>query len=231
MADFNRTEQAADVFKEKRKPKVEIKFNLQLNDEQKIGKSIIIDNEIIIITGPPGCGKSLLVAQTSLDLMFKGEIDKTFVTRPTQQVGSSLGFLPGGLSEKLDPYLDPFKDNLYNCYDRTKVDSMIKEDRIEGTAIQFIRGKTYGKGRLLVVDEAQNTTKAEMLAILTRLGKGGKIIIIGDVSQKDISEQFDGLSYAINMAKKLPDIKLVKLHENHRSDLVAKILAYEYGSL
>ena len=82
-----------------------------------------------------------------------------------------------------------------------------------------------------MVDEAQNTTKAEMLAILTRLGKGGKIIIIGDVSQKDISEQFDGLSYAINMAKKLPDIKLVKLHENHRSDLVAKILAYEYGSL
>ena len=81
------------------------------------------------------------------------------------------------------------------------------------------------------MDEAQNTTKAEMLAILTRLGKGGKIIIIGDVSQKDISEQFDGLSYVINMSKKLPDIKLIKLHENHRSDLVAKILEYEYGSM
>ena len=233
MAEGNssKADQLKDAVSGKRKPKGDIKFNVQLNEEQKLGKAIILDSEIIIITGPPGCGKSLLVAQTSLDLLFRSEVDKVFVTRPTQQVGQSLGYLPGQLSDKLDPYLEPFKDNLYNCYDRTKIDTMIKDDKIEGTAIQFIRGRTYGKGRLLVVDEAQNTTKAEMLAILTRLGKGGKIIIIGDVSQKDISDQFDGLSYVINMSKKLPDIKLIKLHENHRSDLVAKILEYEYGSM
>jgi hypothetical protein len=153
MADFNRTEQAAEVFNIKRKPKGEIKFNIHLNEEQKRAKSIIIDNEIVVVTGPAGTGKTMVVAQTVLDLIFRGEVDKIFITRPTQQVGSSLGFLPGNLSEKLDPYLDPFKDNLYGCYDRTKIDTMIKEERIEGTALQFIRGRTYGQGKVLVVDE------------------------------------------------------------------------------
>ncbi len=231
MADFNRTEQAAETFTGKRKPKSDIKFNVQLNEEQKHAKSIILDNSIIVITGPAGTGKTLMVAQTALDLMFKGELEKVFITRPTQQVGSSLGYLPGMLSDKLNPYLDPFKENLYSCYDKVKVETMIKEEKIEGTALQFVRGKTYKRGSMLVVDEAQNTTKVEMLAILTRLGKGGKIIIIGDVSQKDISDQFDGLSYVINMSKKVRGIQLVKLKENHRDDLVAQILEYEYGSI
>lgn len=231
MGDFNKTEQTAEGFAGKRKPKGEIKFNVHLNEEQKHAKSVILESEIITITGPAGTGKTLMVAQTVLDLIFKGEVDKVYITRPTQQVGSSLGYLPGALSEKLDPYLDPFKDNLYNCYDRAKIDTMIKDGRIEGTALQFIRGRTYGKGKVLVVDEVQNTTKAEMLAILTRLGKGGKIILVGDVSQKDITDTFDGLSYAINMSKRIDGIKLVKLKENHRSDLVAQILEYEYGSI
>lgn len=228
--DYNKTKEAEEVFREKRKPKGEIKFKVQLNEEQKLGKHEIISGEIIIVTGPAGTGKTLMVAQTVLDLMFKTEIEKVYITRPTQQVGTSLGFLPGSLGDKLDPYLDPFKDNLYSCYHKDKIDQMVKEEKIEGTALQFIRGKTYGSGRILIVDEAQNTTKAEMLAILTRLGKGGRIVIIGDVSQKDITDQFDGLSYVINMSKKIEGISLVKLKENHRSDLVSKILAYEYGS-
>lgn len=228
--DYNKTKEAEEVFREKRKPKGDIKFKVQLNEEQKLGKCEIINGEIIIVTGPAGTGKTLMVAQTVLDLMFKTEIEKVYITRPTQQVGTSLGFLPGSLGDKLDPYLDPFKDNLYSCYHKEKIDQMVKEEKIEGTALQFIRGKTYGSGRILIVDEAQNTTKAEMLAILTRLGKGGRIVIIGDVSQKDITDQFDGLSYVINMSKKIEGISLVKLKENHRSDLVSQILAYEYGS-
>ncbi len=232
MADFNRTEEAKTIFKGKSKNKTDIKFSVQLNEEQKIGKSIIMGSEISIITGPPGCGKTLLVAQTVLDLLFNGHVNEVYITRPTQQVGASLGFLPGALQDKLDPYLDPFKDNLYTCYsnNKTKIDELLKDETIEGTAIQFIRGRTYGNGKVFIVDEAQNTTKVEMLAILTRLGKGGKIIVIGDTSQKDTNVDFDGLSYAIELSKKIDEISLVKLHENHRSDLVAKILKYEYGS-
>jgi predicted ribonuclease YlaK len=229
MVDFNKTKEGVEVGAEKRKPKGEIKFNITLNEEQKIGKATVIDSEIIIVTGIPGSGKTLMVAQTALDLLFKRELDKVYITRPTQQVGASLGYLPGELQQKLNPYLDPFKDNLYSCYDKKKIDDMLKEDTIEGTAIQYIRGKTYGKCKMLVVDEAQNTTKAEMLAIITRLGKGGKIIIVGDVSQKDTNVTLDGLSYVIDMSKKVAGIRHIKLKENHRSDLVGEILDFEYG--
>lgn len=229
MSDHSRTADAQEAFKEKRKPKGEIKMLLSLNEEQKEVKRAIFEGEIIIVTGPAGTGKSLAVAHTALDMMFKGELSKVFITRPTQQMGDSLGFLPGQLAEKLDPYLDPFKENLYQCYDRTKVDSLLKDGRFEGNALQFLRGHTIRKGSLMIVDEAQNTTKLQMLGILTRLGKGGKIVILGDTSQKDTKEQFDGLSYAIEVAKKIEGIDLIKLKENHRSDLVARILEFEYG--
>jgi phosphate starvation-inducible PhoH-like protein len=93
--------------------------------------------------------------------------------------------------------------------------------------VQFIRGKTVDD--VLVVEEAQNLTKSEMLAILTRLGKNGKIIINGDNEQKDIKDPFNGLSYAIELSKKIEEIKYLKLKHNHRSDLVGKILDYEYN--
>jgi len=221
--------ESLDTIKNKRRPKSEIKYKVQLNDEQKSAKATILDSDIIIITGNAGTGKTLVVAQTVLDMLFKGDVEKVYITRPTVQVGNSLGHLPGELAMKLNPYLDPFKDNLFACYDKVKVESLLKEDKIEGSAIQYIRGKNFGQGKILVVDESQNLQKAEMLAILTRLGKGGKIIIIGDVFQKDINTSLDGLSYAIEMSKKVPDIKWIKLKENHRSDLVAKILEYEYG--
>lgn len=228
--DYNRSEESKEVFKSKRKPKNDIKFSIQLNEEQKGAKLKILENQIVIITGNAGTGKTLVAAQTVLDLLFTSEIDKAFITRPTQQLGNSLGYLPGQLEDKLNPYLDPFKDNLYACYnDKEKIDKMLKDSQIEGMAIQFIRGKTYGPRRVLVVDEAQNTTKDEMLAILTRLGKNGRIIVIGDTFQKDISAQLDGLSYAIEMSKKIDGIEWIKMTQNHRSDLVSKILEYEYG--
>jgi phosphate starvation-inducible PhoH-like protein len=229
MGDHNRTPEAQEAFKDKRRPKGEIKFNVNLNEEQKEAKRLIIENEIVIITGRAGSGKTLLAAQTALDLMFKNDLNKVFITRPTQQMGDSLGFLPGSLTEKLDPYLDPFKENLYQCYDRSKVDARITEGQFEGFAIQFARGKTIKQGIMLVCDESQNMTKHQMLGLLTRLGKGGRIVIVGDNDQKDIKDEYNGLSYAIELSKRIPEIKWIKLKENHRSDLVGKILDFEYN--
>jgi phosphate starvation-inducible protein PhoH len=113
------------------------------------------------------------------------------------------------------------------CYDRSKILEIIKEQKVKALPVQFIRGKTVDD--VLVVEEAQNLTKPEMLAILTRLGKTGKIIINGDNEQKDTKEGMSGLSYAIELAKKIEGIEYVKLKENHRSDLVGKILEYEYN--
>lgn len=228
MTKYNRSAEAQDVFMEKRKLRGEIKFKVTLNEEQKEAKKLILDNEIIIITGRAGCGKTLLAAQTALDLKFKGEIDKVFITRPTQQMGETLGFLKGSLQDKLDPYLDPFKENLYQCYDSAKIDKLLEDGVFEGTALQFIRGKTCRQGSIFICDESQNMTKHQMLGLLTRLGKGGRIVIVGDNEQKDIKDEYNGLSYAINLSKSIPEIKWIKLKENHRSDLVSKILDFEY---
>lgn len=211
-----------------RERKNDIKYNITLNDEQKEVKRLIRENQIVVITGRAGCGKSLVSAQCALDFLFKKECDKILVTRAAVEVGHSLGFLPGSLNEKFDPYLEAFQENLIKCYDKVKIEQIIKDEKIVALPVQFIRGKTVDD--ILVVEEAQNLTKAEMLAILTRLGKSGKIVINGDNEQKDIKDPYNGLSYAIELSKKIKEIKWVKLKHNHRSDLVGQILDYEYNN-
>lgn len=211
-----------------RERKQEIKYNVTLNDEQKEAKRLIIENQIVIVTGRAGSGKSLVCAATALDFLMKKQCDHLYVTRATIEVGNSLGFLPGALEEKFNPYLEAFQENLTKCYDKVKIQALVKDEKIVAYPVQFIRGKTIDD--ILVVEEAQNLTKAEMLAILTRLGKTGKIIVNGDNEQKDIKDSYNGLSYAIDLSKKIKGIEWVKLKENHRSDLVGQILDYEYNN-
>ena len=210
-----------------RERKSEIKYNVTLNEEQKLAKQLIIDNQIVIVTGRAGSGKSLVCAQAALDFLMKKQCNHIYVTRATIEVGGSLGFLPGDLEDKFNPYLEAFQENLEKCYDKLKIQELVKNKRVLAYPIQFIRGKTIDD--VLVVEEAQNLTKTEMLAILTRLGKTGKIIINGDNEQKDIKESYTGLSYAIELSKKIEGIEWIKLKANHRSDLVGKILDLEYN--
>jgi phosphate starvation-inducible PhoH-like protein len=210
-----------------RERKSEIKYNITLNEEQKLAKQLIIDNQIVIVTGRAGSGKSLICAQAALDFLMKKQCDHVYVTRATIEVGNSLGFLPGDLEDKFNPYLEAFQENLEKCYDKLKIQELVKNKRITAYPVQFIRGKTIDD--ILVVEEAQNLSKGEMLAILTRLGKTGKIIINGDNEQKDIRDSYTGLSYAIDISKKIEGIEWIKLKANHRSDLVGKILDNEYN--
>ena len=204
---------------------------LQLNDEQKEAKRSIVENQIVIVTGRAGSGKSLVCAQAALDFLKKKQISCIYNTRAAIEVGKSLGFLPGSLNEKFDPYMEALLENLTKCCsDKNEVTKMVDDGKIKAMPVQFIRGKTIDD--ILIVEEAQNMTKAEMLAILTRLGKTGKIVINGDNEQTDIKTptgEINGLSYVIELSKKIEEIKWIKLKENHRSDLVGKILDYEYG--
>lgn len=209
-----------------RERKQEIKYKITLNEEQKEAKRLILDNQVVVITGRAGCGKSLVSAQCALDFLFKKQCDEILITRAAVEVGHSLGFLPGSLSEKFDPYLEAFLENLTKCYDKVKIDELITAKKVKALPVQFIRGKTIDD--VLIVEEAQNLTKAEMLAVLTRLGKDGKIIINGDNEQKDIRDEYNGLSYVIELSKKIKEIQWIKLKHNHRSDLVGKILDFEY---
>jgi phosphate starvation-inducible PhoH-like protein len=204
---------------------------LQLNEEQKEAKRLIVENQIVVVTGRAGSGKSLVCAQAALDFLKKKQIDCIYNTRAAIEVGKSLGYLPGALSEKFDPYMEALIENLNKCCtDKNEVTKLLQDEKIKALPVQFIRGKTIDD--ILIVEEAQNLTKGEMLAILTRLGKTGKIVINGDNEQTDIKTstgEMNGLSYAIELSKKIEDIKWIKLKENHRSDLVGKILEYEYG--
>ena len=202
-----------------------------LNEEQKEAKRLIIENQIVIVTGRAGSGKSLICAQTALDFLKKKQINCIYNTRATIEVGKSLGYLPGALNEKFDPYMEALVENLNKCCsDKTEVTKLVQDEKIKALPVQFIRGKTIDD--ILIVEEAQNLTKGEMLAILTRLGKTGKIVINGDNEQMDIKSptgEMNGLSYAIDLSKRIEEIKWIKLKENHRSDLVGKILEIEYG--
>jgi len=211
-----------------RERKQEIKYNVNLNEEQKEARKLIVENQIVIVTGRAGSGKSLVCALVALDFLNKKQCNHIFITRATIEVGNSLGYLPGSLDDKFNPYLEAFQENLVKCYDKVKIQSLVKDEKIVAYPVQFIRGKTIDD--ILVVEEAQNLTKAEMLAILTRLGKTGKIVINGDNEQKDIRDSYNGLSYAIDLSKKIDGIKWIKLKENHRSDLVGQILDYEYNN-
>jgi phosphate starvation-inducible protein PhoH len=215
-----------------REGKNEIKIinNIQLNEEQKEAKRLIVENQIVIITGSAGSGKSLVCANASLDFLKKKQVDCIYNTRAAIEVGKSLGYLPGALNEKFDPYMEALIENLNKCCtDKNEISKLIEQNKIKAMPVQFIRGKTVDD--ILIVEEAQNLTKGEMLAILTRLGKNGKIIINGDNNQIDIKTsngEINGLSYVIELSKNIDEIKWIKLKQNHRSDLVGKILDFEF---
>jgi len=211
-----------------RERKQEIKYSVVLNEEQKEARNLIKENQIVIVTGRAGSGKSLVCALASLDFLNKKQCNHIYITRATIEVGNSLGYLPGSLDDKFNPYLEALQENMVKCADKVKIQTMVKDEKIVAYPVQFIRGKTIDD--ILVVEEAQNLTKAEMLAILTRLGKTGKIIVNGDNEQKDIKDSYNGLSFAIDLSKKIEGIKWIKLKENHRSDLVGQILDFEYNN-
>ena len=214
-----------------RKNDIKVINALQLNEEQKEAKRLIVENQIVVITGRAGSGKSLVCAQAALDFLKKKQINCIYNTRAAIEVGKSLGYLPGALNDKFDPYMEALIENLNKCCtSKSEVPALIEDGKIKALPVQFIRGKTIDD--ILIVEEAQNLTKGEMLAILTRLGKTGKIVINGDNEQTDIKSntgEINGLSYVIELSKKIEEIKWIKLKENHRSDLVGKILEYEYG--
>jgi phosphate starvation-inducible PhoH-like protein len=212
-----------EVSKDKRKPKGEIKFKLSLNEEQKEAKQIILDNPVVLIKGMAGSGKTLLACQIALDLVFKKEMDKIIITRPTVSK-EEIGFLPGDLKEKMDPWLAPIYANLYMLYDKDKIDKMVLENQIEIVPFAFMRGRTFPNS-IVIVDECQNITHSQTEMMLGRLGKGGKMIFCGDLSQVDLKSKKDsGISFFTRLEENIKGVKIIILKKNHRHEIVESIL-------
>ena len=212
-----------EVFKEKRKPKGEIKFKLSLNEEQKEAKQTILDNPVVLLKGMAGSGKTLLACQIALDMVFKREMEKIVITRPTV-AKEDIGFLPGDLKEKMDPWLAPIYSNLYLLYDKEKIDKMVTENNIEIVPFAFMRGRTF-PNCFVIVDECQNITHQQTEMMLGRLGKGGKMVFCGDLSQVDLKSKKDsGISFFTRLEEHIKGVKIITLKTNHRHEIVEEVL-------
>jgi len=211
------------VFKAKRKPKGPIKFKLQLNEEQKEAKALILENPITILRGMAGSGKTLIATQVALDLLFRKEVEKVIITRPTV-AKEDIGFLPGDIKEKMDPWLAPIYHNLYALYTKEKVDKEIELGNIEIVPFAFMRGRTF-LNSFVIVDEAQNVTHTQMETVLGRLGKDSKMVVCGDMAQIDLKDKRQtGFSFLSRVEEQVPGFKVYTLQKNHRHEIVSPIL-------
>ena len=190
-------------------------------------------SELVFGVGPAGTGKTYLAVAYAAQLLERGAVDRIILSRPAVEAGERLGFLPGDMKEKVDPYLRPLYDALYDMMPGDKVERAITAGVIEIAPLAFMRGRTLANAAV-ILDEAQNTTSMQMKMFLTRLGDGSKMIVTGDPSQVDLpAGQVSGLVEASRILTETPGIVQVRFsHEDVvRHELVARIVkAYDDDS-
>ena len=201
------------------------------NYSQRQYVQMIKNNDLIFGIGPAGTGKTYLAVVMAVAALKRREVDRLILTRPAVEAGESLGFLPGDLKEKVDPYLRPIYDALNSILGAEHVERLIERGVIEIAPLAYMRGRTLDKA-FVILDEAQNTTRAQMKMFLTRLGFGSKMIVNGDASQIDLPKGHSqsGLVDAENRLKGLPHIAFVNFDANDvvRHPVVSEIIrAYE----
>ena len=193
----------------------------------------MMKNELVFGLGPAGTGKTYLAVALAVSMMLEGKIDKIILSRPAVEAGENLGFLPGALKEKVDPYLRPLYDALYEMLPAEQVDKKIAIGEIEIAPLAFMRGRTLTNA-FVILDEAQNTTPMQMKMFLTRLGENSRMVVNGDLSQVDLPRGvISGLRDALETLKDTQGISSVRFNSTDvvRHGLVAKIVkAYEEKS-
>jgi len=191
------------------------------------------ENDIVMSLGPAGTGKSFLAVSVAVTLLMEKKIERVILSRPAVEAGEKLGFLPGDMKEKVDPYLRPLYDALYELFGVDKIDKKIETGEIEIAPLAFMRGRTL-KNCFAILDEAQNATETQIKMFLTRIGENSKLVVNGDPSQVDlINKKHSGLTKSKNILKNLKEIKIIEFDHNDvvRHPLVSKIIrAYQTKS-
>ena len=207
----------------KRRPKKHSKFKIQLNKEQKEAKSKILKNTLTILSGAAGSGKTLLACQIALDGLFQKTYEKVIITRPTVSK-EEIGFLPGDLREKMDPWIQPIYQNMSLLCDKGTLGYFLAEEQIEIVPVSFMRGRTF-LDSIIIVDEAQNVTHEQLEMIVTRLGLYSKMIICGDDHQVDLKNRRDsGFRFLYSVAHRIKNMCAITLKANHRNPIVEDLL-------
>ena len=203
------------------------------SEKQKNYVRSLNESDIIISAGPAGTGKTFLAVAVALTMLLEKKIERIILSRPAVEAGERLGFLPGDMREKVDPYLRPLYDSLYDLLDFEKIQKKIEVGDIEIAPLAFMRGRTL-KNSFAILDEAQNATDTQIKMFLTRIGENSKLVVNGDPSQIDlINKSQSGLISSKNILKNLREIKIIEFDHNDvvRHPLVSKIIrAYQKKS-
>lgn len=190
----------------------------------------INQNDINFGIGPAGTGKTYLAVASAVDALLKEKVDRIVLMRPAVEAGEKLGFLPGDLSQKVDPYLRPLYDALYEMLGIERTEKYLEKGIVEIAPLAYMRGRTLNNS-FIIVDESQNTTKEQMKMILTRMGFGSYLLINGDLTQVDLPKNIEsGLAHAVRVVNDTEDIGVVHFDSKDivRHPLVRKIIdAYE----
>ena len=214
-----------DLFFQTKKRKISPRTQNQKNYFQ-----LLNSKDIVFAYGPAGTGKTFLAVAKAVASLQQGLVKKIILSRPAVEAGEKLGFLPGDLKEKVDPFLRPIYDALYEMMPYDQVEKKLANNIIEIAPIAFMRGRTL-EDCFIILDEAQNTTKIQMKMFLTRLGKNSKMVVVGDNTQIDlISKNDSGLIDASKKLKNIQDIGFIELDQRDviRHEVVRKIInAYE----
>ena len=239
---INRTIEKKDIISSVNKFMIDEKINSKKNIEYIIKtpkKSVIPrsekqknyvyalkESEIVISTGPAGTGKTFLAVAVALTMLLEKKIERIILSRPAVEAGERLGFLPGDMRDKVDPYLRPLYDSLYDLLDFEKIQKKIEVGDIEIAPLAFMRGRTL-KNSFAILDEAQNTTDTQIKMFLTRIGENSKIVINGDPSQIDLpNKSLSGLNRSKKLIGHLKEISVVDFDHSDvvRHPLVSKIV-------
>ena len=196
------------------------------SEKQKKYVRALRESEIVISAGPAGTGKTFLAVAVGLTMLLEKKIERIILSRPAVEAGERLGFLPGDMKEKVDPYLRPLYDSLYDLFHFEKIQRMIEIGDIEIAPLAFMRGRTL-KNSFAILDEAQNATDTQIKMFLTRIGENSKIVVNGDPSQIDLpNKHMSGLDRAKKLLSHLDEIKVIDFDHSDvvRHPLVSKIV-------
>ena len=196
------------------------------SEKQKEYVRALRESEIVISAGPAGTGKTFLAVAIGLTMLLEKKIERIILSRPAVEAGERLGFLPGDMKEKVDPYLRPLYDSLYDLFHFEKIQRMIEIGDIEIAPLAFMRGRTL-KNSFAILDEAQNATDTQIKMFLTRIGENSKIVVNGDPSQIDLpNKQASGLDRSKKLLSNLSEISVVDFDHSDvvRHPLVSKIV-------
>ena len=208
---------------EKRVPKGDITYKVSLTEEQRDVKRECFNYKINIITGDAGTSKTFTACQIALDMLFKRQIDRITIMRPTVAT-EDIGFMPGDSRSKMEGWVIPVIENFKTLYDKNKIEKLLEEETIRILPLQFCQGVTF-YNELTLLDEGQNCTKEQMNMVMTRVGRGSTLLITGDMRQNQLkNKSLSGFKELLDLQGKTSLIGFHELKENYRDPVVREVL-------